>query len=274
MGNILQKIKNVWIAETVVFSVIVINTAALLAHSMCSEGSISAKISGNVDIACVVYFIIEAAIKIKQAGMRGYWHSYWNRFDFTIILFSLPVLLEPVMGIQGFATVLVLRLGRLFRLFRLMIFIPDLNRIFSGVARALRASIGVFVALMIFNVIFAIGATILFGHHAPEHFGNPFLSIYTTFKIFTLEGWYDIPDLIARRAESDVLIFLVRLYFVIVVIVGGILGLSIANAVFVDQMTLDNTAELESRVEMLTREVKELKGMLGAHIETKKAKRK
>ncbi len=273
MTAMLKKVESIWISEPVVLSVIVINTVALLAHSMCAEGSFAARISGNVDIACVVYFILEAVIKIQQTGMRDYWQSWWNKFDFFIVLTSLPVFLEPVIGIQGFATVLVLRLGRLLRLFRLMIFIPDLNRIFSGIARALRASVGVFVALMIFNVIFAIGATILFGHHAPEHFGNPFISIYTTFKIFTVEGWYDIPDLIAQRADSDVLVVLVRLYFVIVVIIGGILGLSLANAVFVDQMTMDNTAELETRVEKLTEEVRELKGMIGA-LGARKTRRK
>lgn len=262
MKEFYHKVQEIWISEHLVLGVIVINAIALLAHSMCPEGSFMAKVSTHVDICCVVFFIIEAYIKIRNEGMRKYWSSWWNKFDFVIVLISLPVFLEPFIGLQGFATILILRLGRLFRLFRLMIFIPDLDHMFAGIARALKASIGVFAGLLIFNLIFAIGATILFGHYAPEHFGNPLLSIYSTFKIFTVEGWYDVPDIIAQRADNVALALLVRAYFVIVVVVGGILGLSLANAIFVDQMTMDNTAELETRVEKLTEEVRELKGMI------------
>ena len=207
-------------------------------------------------------FIIEAAIKIKRAGMRGYWDANWNKFDFIIVLVSLPVLIEPFIALEGFGAVLILRLGRLFRLFRLMIFIPNLDHIISGLSRALKASVGVFFALFLFNLIFAVGATILFGAYAPEYFGNPFLSIYSTFRVFTVEGWYEIPDLIAQNADSDLIAVAVRLYFVFVVVVGGILGLSLANAVFIDEMTMDNTKEVEDDIRKLSEDVRELKEMI------------
>ena len=46
---------------------------------------------------------------------------------------------------------------------------------------------------------------------------------------------------------------------VIAVIVGGILGLSLANAVFVDEMMMDNTQQLEDKVDRLTDEVRALR---------------
>jgi voltage-gated sodium channel len=43
------------------------------------------------------------------------------------------------------------------------------------------------------------------------------------------------------------------------VLIGGILGLSLANAVFVDEMMMDNTEILERKVDTLTEEVRRLR---------------
>ncbi len=259
MKRALKRISDIWIAEATVLAVIAINAVAMLVSSLFECGTVSHSVCNNIDVACVVFFIIETLIKINRKGIHGYWKSNWNKFDFIIVLMSLPVFVEHFIEIQGFGVVLIFRLGRLFRLFRLLMFVPNIEHMVNGTVRALKASIGVFIALLLFNLIFAIGATILFGQIAPEYFGNPFLSIYSTFKVFTVEGWYDIPDLIAERANSDLLIVVVRSYFVIVVLVGGILGLSLANAVFVDEMTMDNTKELEDKIDKLITEMIEIK---------------
>ncbi|MEL6548167.1 MAG: hypothetical protein AAFQ82_26305, partial [Myxococcota bacterium] len=110
--------------------------------------------------------------------------------------------------------------------------------------------------------ILALGATFLFRELAPELFGNPLTSLYTMFKIFTLEDWYLVPDLLAQRSGNPWMATLARVYFVISVLVGGILGLSMANAVFVDEMTLDNTDALEEKVDALRDEVASLRALL------------
>ncbi|MEO0813632.1 MAG: ion transporter, partial [Myxococcota bacterium] len=182
-----------------------------------------------VDYGCVVYFVLEAITKIAL-NRRAYFSSAWNRFDFVVVLASSPALLAPVADLAGFAGILLLRLGRLFRLFRLLRFIPDREHLFAGVGRALRASVGVFLALFLLNVILALGATFLFRELAPELFGNPLTSLYTMFKIFTLEDWYLVPDLLAQRSGNPWMATLARVYFVISVLVGGILGLSIIES--------------------------------------------
>ena len=45
----------------------------------------------------------------------------------------------------------------------------------------------------------------------------------------------------------------------IAVVIGGILGLSLANAVFVGEMMMDNTQLLEDKVDRLTDEVRALR---------------
>ena len=55
-----------------------------------------------------------------------------------------------------------------------------------------------------------------------------------------------------------------RIFFVVAVLIGGILGLSLANAVFVDEMMMDNTESLERKMDALTEEVARLRRDLGS----------
>ncbi|MDJ0840607.1 MAG: ion transporter [Acidobacteriota bacterium] len=219
----------------------------------------------GVDYLCVVYFLIEAVFKIRLFG-KDYWRDGWNRFDFLVLAVSLPVLVEPIFYLGDFRVATLLRLGRLFRLFRLLRIIPDRDRLISGVTRAIRSSIGVFLALFLLIFIISLGSNFLFGSQAPELFGNPLKSFYSTFKVFTIEGWYEIPEAMTKGGDMDPLwTTIVRLFFMAVVLICGILGLSLANAVFVDEMVMDNTESLETKVDHLTQQVKALREELARY---------
>jgi voltage-gated sodium channel len=253
------------ISDRLVMAVIVVNSAALVLHEMTTPGTLSAAFWFWVDYACVWFFLFEVLAKSQRSGWASYWAVGWNRFDFTVVMLSMPALLAPFLDLQEFAFVLILRLGRLFRLFRVLRFVPNLDRLASGVKRALRASVGVFLALLLVNLILAVIATLLFRHLDPKHFGNPITSGYSIFQVFTVEGWNDIAESLVVRAEAGgetaslSIVVAVRLFFVAAVLIGGVLGLSLANAVFVDQMLLDNHDALEAKVDRLTAEVRSLR---------------
>ena len=90
--------------------------------------------------------------------------------------------------------------------------------------------------------------------------------------MFTIEGWNEIPAVIAERVQENgsgsnylsttFLIGITRFYFVFVVLIGGIFGMSLANAVFVDEMTMDNNQTLEAKIDKLQEEIAELKQLL------------
>ena len=260
----MKALRDFLIHERTVVTAIVVNTVALFFLASTDADNPLRKVSFYVDYACVIYFILEASLKIGQCGFKEYWKSSWNKFDFVVVLLSLPVLVEPL-GIfesGAFSVILVLRVGRLFRLFRALRFIPNRDHLIKGINRALRASVGVFIALALVNIVFAIGASMLFREASPEYFGNPALAIYSTFKVFTVEGWYEIPDCIAASSGDPSMGILVRVFFVATVLIGGIIGLSLANAVFVDEMTMDNTEQLEGKVDRLLAEIEDLKKQL------------
>lgn len=253
------------VADRLVMAVIVVNAAALVLHEMSPVGGLPAAFWFWVDYACVWFFLVEVLIKSRRGGWPAYWASGWNRFDFTVVIVSMPAVLGPFLDVEQFAFVLILRLGRLFRLFRVLRFIPNLDRMVTGARRALRASIGVFLALALVNLILAVMATLLFRNIDPKHFGNPVTAGYSIFQVFTVEGWNEIAEGLVTSAEGSgktaslAVVVTVRMFFVVAVVVGGILGLSLANAVFVDQMMLDNNDALEAKVDRLTAEIRSLR---------------
>lgn len=215
-----------------------------------------------VDYACIVFFVIEAMVKVHAWKWRGYLASKWNMLDFVVVLLSLPFLLTPFLAIHTTGGVTVLRLLRLFRLFRLMRFIPDRDKIAAGIRRSLKASLGVFMGVLLVNLILAMGASMLFGEDTPQYFGTPLKAMYSMFQIFTVEGWYEVPQAIAATTDNWAWAAFARVYFVGAVFGGGIIGLSLANAVFVDQMVSDNNDEVEVRITELTHEVRKLRALL------------
>ncbi len=251
-----------FINEKVVFSVIVLNAIVLFFDSFPTIHAITKDYLTWIDYCCAVYFVLEISIKIKTYNFSNFWKDNWNRFDFIIVAISSPVLLSPFIDLKSFSVILILRLSRLFRLLKVLRFIPHREMLLEGILRSLKASVGVFLALFFLNFLFAIGATLLFGKTAPEYFGNPLISIYSMFKIFTVEGWYEIPALLISSESSIFWIFLVRSYFVVSVIVGGLLGLSLANAVFVDEMTADNNQKIEEMLADLKEDINSIKNSM------------
>ncbi len=259
-----NRLASFWIKEATVVTVIVINAVVLFLDAFPSINARTSGILHWVDYGCLIFFIIEAAIKIRRAGsFQGYWQIGLNKLDFIIVVASLPLLASPFVGenLEDVAILLLLRLGRLLRFSRLMRSVPHATEIWHGVVRALRASVAVLLVLFVLTLILAMGANLLFGDipEAAEYFGDPLKAFYSLFKVVTIEGWYEIPDRLARLGVAEAKILQMRLYFIGSVLIGGLLGLSMANAVFVDEMTADNTNEVERMVMELRRELQEFR---------------
>lgn len=213
----------------------------------------------------LLFFIIEAIVKIRVLGGKDYFGSKWNQFDFFIVLGSLPSLFTSFITVPNTSLLMVLRLFRLIRLIRFLRFVPNLGQILAGLGRALRASVFVLLALVFLNFMLAMLSCHLFGNVAPDLFGDPLVSAYSIFQMFTVEGWNEIPLKIAENGGEEISPFLLgmmRFYFVLVVLLGGIFGMSLANAVFVDEMTMDNNKVLEEKIDTLQEQILELKELL------------
>jgi len=116
-------------------------------------------------------------------------------------------------------------------------------------------------ALLLYIFVLSVVTCDLFGEIEPKYFGDPFISFFTTFQLFTLEGWNEIANSVAENSET-LSPALARIYFMAIVLSGGIFGISLANAVFVDEMTIDNNIDLEKKVDDMMIKLEEMKKLL------------
>ncbi|MDX2305209.1 MAG: ion transporter [Microscillaceae bacterium] len=204
-----------------------------------------------LDNILTIFFFFEMLVRIRVMGWRAYIALGWNQLDFVIVLLTTPSVILMFFDLPDFSLLLILRALRVAKFFRFLKFVPNLNEILNGVGRALKASVFVLIAFFMYNIIISLFTCYLFKDIAPEYFGNALIACYSVFKMFTLEGWYEIPEQIAARSGSFHLEFFTKFYFIFIVVTGGVFGLSIVNAIFVDEMVSDNNNELESRISKL-----------------------
>ena len=207
------------------------------------------------DSLFTLLFVAEAYVKVNTYGWKEYWRDNWNKFDFIVTLIAVPSLLNIFVD-TGVVTsfILSLRSLRIFKSFRLLKFIPHINELLKGIGLAVRASFIVSAAFVILLLIVSILSSTVFGSTSPELFGDPGLSLFTIFKLFSGDGWSEIPTQIA--ANSGVYTGrLVRSAFAILFFLGGILGLSLINSIFVDAMAGDNNDEVLRRLDALEKKL-------------------
>jgi len=148
---------------------------------------------------------------------------------------------------------------RLLRFFR---FVPRLPQLLEGLLRAMKSSVFVLACFGLITFLLSLFTCALFRDVAPEYFGNPVISAFSVFQLFTIEGWNEIPGLIAERWNDPMWAFFARLYFVFIVLSCGMFGMSFVTAIFVDEMTLDNNRDLEQKIDALGRQIERLEGLL------------
>jgi len=213
----------------------------------------------GLDSFFTLLFVFEIAVKIKTTSFRRYFLSNWNKVDFVLILLSVPSIFYFFLDVKftDLHFILIFRISRVFKFFRFFKFIPGIEQLIHGIRRAIKDSILVLIAFFVYNFVISVLSCYLFKNYSPEYFGDPLRSFYSTFKIFTVEGWYEIPEQIVQN-NSDVFSFFTKAYFILILITGGIFGLSLVNSIFVDAMVSDNNNELENKVDTLNKKIEAL----------------
>jgi voltage-gated sodium channel len=214
----------------------------------------------HLDNFITILFLVELIVKLRVYGKTRYFESGWNIFDFVLVLLALPSLMDEFLPYDfiDLNFLLAFRILRVFKFFRFIRFIPNIGRILNGATRAIKSSLLILIGFVLINFIIGIVACFMFRNISPDYFSNPIESIYSIFKIFTVEGWYEIPDSITSNIENPILIQLVRLFFIMILFTGGIFGLSLVNSIFVDAMVSDNNDDLTQQVNKLEEKIDKL----------------
>lgn len=234
------KIKNFFLTDTKMLILVLINVLIIFLQ----ECGLENVIMSVVDIACTLLFVVEMITKQRHYGMRNYWRDGWNILDGVVTILSLPALLVYFMPeLAGVKILVVFRALRVFKMFRAARHFPNLKKIWSGFMLALRQSAAFLLAYIVIIFVAAMFNSALFSNVAPQYFATPLDAMYAVFQMCTVEGWYEIPNAVAGNMPV-VWMHCIRIYFCLILIGGGIIGMSLINSIFVDAMVADNNDDL------------------------------
>lgn len=217
----------------------------------------------EIDICISLFFIAEISLKIN-ALKQGFFKSTGNWFDFIVVAISIPSVIVYFIPDLGFdiSYLTVFRVLRVTKSFRFIKFIPNIAGLLRGVTRALKSSVLVLVGFLIYVFVGGVLSNYLFSPN--PNFDNPLNAMYTIFQIFTIEGWFDVAGSIALEMNGLQKV-LTYLYFVIFVLTGGILGVSLVNSIFVDAMLQENNnnateklKDIESKLDSIEQKLNSL----------------
>jgi voltage-gated sodium channel len=139
-----------------------------------------------LDYAVTLFFVIEISIRMAaEDRFRDFFKKGWNVFDFIIVVVSLIPLDDSEYA-------LIARMLRLFRVMRLISFIPELRVLVSALITAL-PRMG-YVALLMFIIfyLYAVIGNLLFSHINANLWGDLGISLLTLFRVATFEDWTDV----------------------------------------------------------------------------------
>ena len=201
-----------------------------------------------LDGLCTLIFTVEMIVKIQDYGLKGYLKDPWNIMDGLLVIISLPSLISWFIphGLISLTFLKILRILRIFRFMRLIRVFPNFEKMLKNFSIALRQSYVLLAGMIIFLLIFSIIGSELFREY--DSFKTPLDSIYTTFRLFSGEGWNEIPDSIAEHLNNPAVGYLVRFYFSFLLILGCFIGMSMLNSIFVDAMVKDDSDDLKEEL--------------------------
>lgn len=165
-------------------------------------------------------FIFEACLKIPTLGIKKYYSSGWNNFDFLIVITSLTeIIVDQVLLVDSVQllriTPQLIRIFRILRVLRVIKLIKRLSTLKKIIATLISAlpSIGI-VGLLYFIVfyIYAIIGVILFrnvieGDYIDDYnnFTNVGYALILCFKMVTGENWWGFMFDCYKKTETCII---------------------------------------------------------------------
>ena len=263
--------KRYFLSEKQIFYVIILNSLIIFFQEFYPLN----KTLQVIDLFCTLVFTMEMVVKIQDGGLKGYLKDRWNIMDGLLVILSFPSVVALFISndviINSYTFLKVLRSLRVFRFARVIHVFPNFDKIIKSFGVALKRSYAVFIGMCIFVLIFSIISFELF-HNLEQsyleknnqfvggkcedcYFESPLDSTYTIFRLFTGEGWNEIPDAVAKYLDSNAAVYIVRVYFSVLLILGCFIVMSMLNSIFVDAMisegNIDMQKELHSTQERL-----------------------
>lgn len=139
-----------------------------------------------LDVGITVFFLFEITVRfLAEDNKKRFFHNAWNVFDTLIVVVSLIPIENSEMAFIG-------RLVRVFRVLRMVSFVPELRILLNSLFKAL-PQLG-YVLLLMFIIFYIYGAagSMFFSSIDAELWGDISISMLTLFRVMTFEDWTDV----------------------------------------------------------------------------------
>ncbi|MDP2561156.1 ion transporter [Psychrobium sp. 1_MG-2023] len=180
-----QRIKSNKVFEIFVISVIVLS-ALLIGAKTYHLPNYALGALALFDWFITAIFLFEIVIRfVADDDKKRFFTKGWNIFDTLIVVVSLIPIEDSELALVG-------RLIRIFRVMRMISFVPELRMLLNSLLRAL-PQLGYVVLLMfiIFYIYAAIGSSFFAGINT-DLWGDISIAMLTLFRVMTFEDWTDV----------------------------------------------------------------------------------
>jgi voltage-gated sodium channel len=202
-----------------------------------------------IDQIIIYVFLVEIILKLLSYGKKpwAYFGDPWNVFDFIIV---------AVCFIPNIDThfVIVLRLARILRVFRVISIFPKLQLLVNALLKSIPSMGYVVVLLFLVFYIYAVAGSFLFSKTDPVHFGSLHTSMITLFKVLTLEGWTDIMNIQLYGTADPAAEYTMKpvsyasvAYFVSFILIGAMIIMNLFIGVIMNSMQ-ESHSELQKEL--------------------------
>merc|ERR1711871_1939682 len=197
-------------------------------------------------IFCII-FAVEMLLKQFALGME-YFSDNFNCFDCLIVIISF---LELAMGGGGLS---VLRMLRLVRVFKLVKFLPELQRQFAIMGETLGSVLSFLTLLGLFIFIFAVLGMFIFGGKmtfeeedddgtiyyvtSRKNFDTLLWALVTIFQTLTLEDWNAGMYEAVRGTGTQ----LAAVYYILLIMTGNYIMFNLFVAILIDGFGSDDSS--------------------------------
>lgn len=182
------------------------------------------------DYLITIFFLFEITIRIYSYEKSVlFFQKKWNVFDFIIVTLSL-------IPLELMEAVIVGRLLRVFRLLRVVSFIPQFRVLIESLAQAVPRVGYVLLFIFIETYIFAAIGSILFSEVDPYHWENIGVSLLTLFKVATIDGWIEIMNGTLTKYPNS------WFFYLTYIVINSFIFLNMIVGVIIDVMIRKNSS--------------------------------
>ncbi|XP_032426013.1 voltage-dependent N-type calcium channel subunit alpha-1B-like isoform X9 [Xiphophorus hellerii] len=228
-------------------------------------------------------FLTEMTLKMYGLGVRNYFHSSFNCFDFGVIVGSIFEVIWDMIKPGASFGISVLRALRLLRIFKVTKYWNSLRNLVVSLLNSMKSIISLLFLLFLFIVVFALLGMQLFGGQfnfedetPTTNFDTFPAAILTVFQILTGEDWNAVmyhgieSQGGVRRGMYSSIYFIVLTLFGNYTLLNVFLAIAVDNLANAQELTKDEEEQEEAANKKLALqkalEVKEVSPMSAANI--------